>query len=73
MLHMFMFQMFHLFQSYVAASVFMLQVASVLSGCCSVYTCRDYNLEVSQGIDKLAGHVACNDKTGVSHDPFLLP
>jgi hypothetical protein len=29
-----MFQMFHLFQSSVAASVFMLQVASVLSGCC---------------------------------------
>ena len=29
-----MFQWFHLFQSYVVVSVFMLQVASVLSGCC---------------------------------------
>jgi hypothetical protein len=28
------FQMFHLFQSSVASSVFMLQIASVLSGCC---------------------------------------
>jgi hypothetical protein len=36
-----MFQMFYLFQSYVSASVFMLQVVSVLSGsciCCSGYT-----------------------------------
>ena len=32
--------MFHLFQSSVAASVFMLQVASVLSGCCLYFhTC----------------------------------
>ena len=29
-----MFQMFHVFQSSVVASVFMLQVVSVLSGCC---------------------------------------
>jgi hypothetical protein len=32
------FQMFHMFQSYVAASVFMLQVASVLSRCCIYFT-----------------------------------
>jgi len=30
--------MFHLFQSYVAISVFMLQVANVLSGCCICFT-----------------------------------
>jgi hypothetical protein len=29
-----MFQMFYLFQSSIAASVFMLQVANILSGCC---------------------------------------
>jgi hypothetical protein len=29
-----MFQMFHMFRSSVAASIFMLQVASILSGCC---------------------------------------
>jgi hypothetical protein len=33
-----MFQMFQLFQSYVAVSVFMLQVASVLSRCCICFT-----------------------------------
>ena len=33
-----MFKMFHLFQPYIAASVFMLQVASVLSGCCICFT-----------------------------------
>jgi hypothetical protein len=33
-----MFEMFQLFQSYVAISVFMLQVASVLSGCCICFT-----------------------------------
>ena len=43
-LHMFhtccksMFQWFQLFQCYVAVSVFMLQVASVLSGCCICIT-----------------------------------
>ena len=43
-LHMFhtccksMFQWFQLFQCYVAVSVFMLQVASVLSGCCICFT-----------------------------------
>jgi hypothetical protein len=33
-----MFKMFQLFQSYVALSVFMLQIASVLSGCCICFT-----------------------------------
>jgi len=33
-----LFKMFLLFQSYIAASVFMLQVASVLSGCCICFT-----------------------------------
>ena len=33
-----MFEMFQLFQPYVAISVFMLQVASVLSGCCICFT-----------------------------------
>jgi hypothetical protein len=44
-----MFQMFKLFQSYVAVSVFMLQVASVLSGCCICWThiLQVYVLDVS--------------------------
>jgi hypothetical protein len=32
------FKIFHLFQSYAAISAFMLQVASVLSGCCICFT-----------------------------------
>ena len=46
MLHMFshirgnnMFQMFQLFQSYVAVSIFMLQVANVSSECCICFKC----------------------------------
>ena len=34
-----MYEMFQLCQSYVAISVFMLQVASVLSGCCICCKC----------------------------------
>jgi hypothetical protein len=48
-----MFEMFQPFQSYVAISVFMLQVVSVLSGCCICFThmFQVYVLNVSSALD----------------------
>jgi hypothetical protein len=48
-----MFQMFQLFYSYVAVSVFMLQLASVLSGCCICFThmLQEYVSNVSSALD----------------------
>jgi hypothetical protein len=42
-----MFEMFHLFQSYVTISVFMLHVGSILSGCCIVsHVCCKYMFQM---------------------------
>ena len=48
-----MFEMFQLFQSYVVISVFILQVASVLSGCCICFThmLQVYVLNISSASD----------------------
>jgi hypothetical protein len=56
-----MFRMFQLFESYVAVSVFMLQVSSVLSGCCIcfIHILQVYVSDVSSVHMYVALSVSC--------------